>query len=358
MTAAGNPLMKLYGRLALALTLLAFTFSPTPASAEALTVEHGLCHAASGLDTSDAALAARRFSCGGLPAGYHRASLWLQTDPAQVHLARSDLALMVHQSRFDRLAVAFTYADGVTRWQQVRQGDYGSHWRAGGQILFEAPERGVPLASVTMRFDRLASAGLIRARLLPKADAVVQSTGMAVAIGAALTLLLVSGIYSLSLAFAVRRQYLAWQAGWSATMLLWGFIWSQAHLGIVPGLAGTVSAQIATFLACLAIAIATFSAVLAVDRGAVSARLRGTALALGTIVGVVGVPLALIRSESLTQWADVLGLVIVADLLAVAAYLGWAWRRGSVEARDFLAAWCLPMAVLAFIHIVDVDDRV
>ena len=131
MTAAGNPLMKLYGRLALALTLLAFTFSPTPASAEALTVEHGLCHAASGLDTPDAALAARRFSCGGLPTGYHRASLWLRTDPAQVHLARSDLALMVHQSRFDRLAVAFTYADGVTRWQQVRQGDYGSHWRAG-----------------------------------------------------------------------------------------------------------------------------------------------------------------------------------------------------------------------------------
>ena len=358
MTAASNPLMKLYGRLALALSLLAFTLSPASASAEALAVDHGLCHAASGLEAPDATLAARRFSCGGMPTGYHHASLWLQTDPAQIRLARSDLALMVHQSRFDRLAVAFTYVDGVTRWQEVRQGDYGSHWRAGGQILFEAPERGVPLASVTMRFDRLASAGLIRARLLPKADAVVQSTGMAVAIGAALTLLLVSGIYSLSLAVAVRRQYLAWQAAWSATMLLWGFIWSQAHLGIFPGLAGTVSAQVATFLACLAIAIATFSAVLAVDRGVVSARLRGTALALGTIVGVVGVPLALIRSESLTQWADLLGLVIVADLLAVAAYLGWAWRRGSVEARDFLAAWCLPMAVLAFINIVDVDDRV
>jgi diguanylate cyclase (GGDEF)-like protein len=198
----------------------------------------------------------------------------------------------------------------------------------------------------------------MRARLLPKADAVVQSTGMAVAVGAALTLLLVSGIYSLSLAVAVRRQYLAWQAAWSATMLLWGFIWSQAHLGLFPGLAGTVSAQLATFLACLAIAIATFSAVLAVARGLVSARLRGLALALGTIVGIVGIPLAIIRSESLAQWGNLLGLVVVADLIAVAAYLGWAWRRGSVEARDFLAAWCLPMAVLAFIHIVDVDDSV
>ena len=349
---------KLYHRLALALLLLAAVVAPTSASAEALAVERGLCNAVTPLGTPDTDLRARRFSCGDVPAGYHRGSLWLRTDPRHVRLSHGDLSLMVHQSRFDRLAVAFTYADGVTRWQAVRQGDYGSHWRAGGQILFEAPERGVPLASVTLRFDRLASIGLVRARLLSKADAVVQSTGMAVAVGAALTLLLVSGIYSLSLAVAVRRQYLAWQAAWSATMRLWGFIWSQAHLGLFPGLAGTVSAQMGTFFACLAIAIATFSAVLAVAPGLVSARLRGLALVLGTIVGVVGIPLAIIRSESLTQWGDLLGLVIVADLLAVAAYLGWAWRRGSVEARDFLAAWCLPMAVLAFIHIVDVDDGV
>src|SRR3546814_18943663 len=40
----------------------------------------------------------------------------------------------------------------------------------------------------------------------------------------------------------------------------------------------------------------------------------------------------------------------------VALYLGWAWRRGSIEARDFLGAWGLPMAVLAFLHIVDIED--
>src|SRR3546814_8152300 len=40
----------------------------------------------------------------------------------------------------------------------------------------------------------------------------------------------------------------------------------------------------------------------------------------------------------------------------LALYLGWAWRRGSIEARDFLGAWGLPMAVLAFIHIVDIED--
>lgn len=327
---------------------------------KAVTLNGGgaLCHAVSDRALPDGEFGALRFSCAGTPAGYNSGSLWLRTDPARLSLARRDLALLVHQSRFDRLAVAFTYADGQTRWQDVRQGDYGAHWRAGGQILFEAPERGVPLTSVTMRFDGLASFGLLRARLLPKGEAVVQSTGMAVGVGAALTLLLVSGIYSLSLAVAVRRQYLAWQAAWSATMLIWGGLWSQAHLALFPRLAGTVSAQLSTFLACLAIAIATASAVLAIERSVVPRWLRIGALLLGASVGLIGVPLALIRSESLTEWADMLGLIIVADLIAVALCLGWAWRRGSVEARDFLAAWCLPMVVLGFIHIVDVDDSV
>lgn len=356
MTAGRNHPMNLFSRLTLGLTAFVFALSAAPVHAEALKVDRGLCHAEGDVQAPDSSLPAIAFSCTDTPSGYHDRSLWLRTDPDHLASWRNDFVLMVHQSRFDRLAVAFTYADGQVRWQQVRQGDYGSHWRAGGQILFEAPERTVPLTAVTMRFDRLASVGLLRARLIPKTDAVVQSTGMAVAIGAALTLLLVSGIYSLSLAVAVRRQYLAWQAAWSATMLLWGGIWSQAHLGLLPSLAGTVSSQIATFLACIAIAIATASAILAVEPGLVSRRLRLAALLLGAFVAVIGVPLALVRSESLPQWADMLGLIVVADLVAVAAYLGWAWRRGSVEARDFLAAWGLPMAVLALIHVVNVDD--
>src|SRR3546814_7777270 len=52
-------------------------------------------------------------------------------------------------------------------------------------------------------------------------------------------------------------------------MLLWGALWSQAHLALVPAMAGTVTAQTGTFLACFAIAVATASAVTAVERGTV-----------------------------------------------------------------------------------------
>ncbi|RYD40806.1 MAG: diguanylate cyclase, partial [Sphingomonadales bacterium] len=301
-------------------------------------------------------LPALGFSCSGSPAGYQQQSLWLRASHDRLGKRDDDVALMVHQSRFDRLAVAFSYADGATRWQQVRSGDYASYWRAGGQILFEAPERSAPLTAVTMRFDRLSGHQFVHARIVPKAEAGMQSAGMAAAVGAALTLLLVSCIYSLSLAFAVRRQYLAWQAAWSGTMLLWGTLWSQVHLALVPGLAGTVTTQICTFLSCLAIALATISAATAVDRGRAPTWLRTAALICGLGVGIAGIPLALIRDDSLGPLADALGLVVIADLLAVTAYLGWSWRRGSVEARDFLAAWGLPMAMLAFIHIVDVED--
>ncbi|WP_447760827.1 diguanylate cyclase domain-containing protein [Sphingopyxis panaciterrae] len=351
-----DSLQRFWGKFGFALIVLVALCGAPSARAATLQLNQSLCHAVTTAEKGDASLSALAFSCTGTPQGYQQGSLWLRTDLGPSRGTPDGIALMVHHSRFDRLAVAFTFADGAVRWQRVRQGDYGAHWRAGGQILFEAPEHAAPLVAVTMRFDRLAAHELLRARLITKDASRIESTGMAAGVGAALTLLLVSCIYSASLAFAVRRQYLAWQAAWSATMLLWGGIWSQVHLALFPMMAGTVSAQICTFFACLAIAFATASAVTALDRGSVPARLRSATLGLGVIVGLSGIPLALMRSGSLGQWADILGFAVLCDLLAVAICLGWSWRRGSIEARDFTAAWCLPMAMLAFIHLVDVED--
>src|SRR3546814_8567414 len=51
---------------------------------------------------------------------------------------------------------------------------------------------------------------------------------------------------------------------------------------------------------------------------------------------------------------DVLGLLVLADLAAVALILGWAWRRHSPDARDVAMAWSVPMAALGLTQIVDV----
>src|SRR3546814_4212336 len=83
----------------------------------------------------------------------------------------------------------------------------------------------------------------------------------------------------------------------AATMLLWGGLWSQLHLALLPFMAGTVSAQICTFLACLAVAFATTSSVTALDRSGVPAPLRWATLTLGIGVGLAGIP----RSEEHTS---------------------------------------------------------
>src|SRR3546814_18135758 len=104
-----------------------------------------------------------------------------------------------------------------------------------------------------MRFDRRASHELVRARILPKSDAGMQAAGMAAAVGAALTLLLVSTIYSLSLAVAVHRQYLVWQAGWAASMLLLGGRWPPPPPALLPFIVGTVPPHTVTFFSFLAV---------------------------------------------------------------------------------------------------------
>ena len=326
-----------------------------PASAGTLRLNDTLCHAVTPLQQDDTPLPAPRLSCRGSSSGYQQASLWLRADLTRLAVDRGDAVVMLHQSRFDRLVVSFSYADGAVQRQQVGSGGYGSHWRAGGQIAFEAPVRDAPLVAVTMRFDRLASENLLHVRLVTRGEAGAQSAALAAAIGAALMLLLVAILYNLSLAAAVRRQFLAWHGGWAACMLLWGLIWSQLDLLAVPVMAGTLSSQICTFLACLAITLATISVVTSLGRDVLPRAARIATLALGSAVGVFGIPLALVRSAAIDLLGGVASILVLADLLAVAACLAWAWRRGSTEARDFSAAWALPMATLALIQLVDID---
>src|SRR3546814_6190024 len=80
-----------------------------------------------------------------------------------------------------------------------------------------------------MRFDHVASHKLLRMRIVTNAEAGAQSAMLAALIGAALTLLLVGAVYNLSLALAVRRQFLLWHGVWAACVLVWGTIRSEEH---------------------------------------------------------------------------------------------------------------------------------
>ncbi|WP_420142598.1 diguanylate cyclase domain-containing protein [Sphingomonas sp.] len=345
----------IHSRLVVLLIVLTLTGSPwmKPAEARALGFGGELCHAVTADETPPP-----RYQCAGEPEGYQDRHLWLRVDPALLprDAGGGPLTLLIHQTRFERVEVLFRYADHQILRQEAKLGDFASRWRIGGQLLFSAPARPAPLVSVTIHFTHLSSHKLLRIRLFASPAANRDLAIAALLVGASLTLLLAGGIYNLALAVAARRTYLVWHGLWALCVFLWGLVWSQAALIVVPGIAGTVSSQIGTFLACLAVAIATISVMTALA-GALSRRVRIGVIGLGVLVAMLGVPLAILTGPAIMPLANVLAFLTLANLIAVAACMTRAWRRGSIEARDLSKAWAIPMAVLALTMIVDLDTQ-
>ena len=102
-------LATLCGRLAALLGLILLAASASSAQARALDVERDLCHAVTDTTPSDDALHRLRFVCHGAPQDYQGRSLWLRIS-LDARPVQDGLALMLHNSRFDRLAVGFSYA--------------------------------------------------------------------------------------------------------------------------------------------------------------------------------------------------------------------------------------------------------
>ena len=338
------------GRLIAALILAGL---PMQAGAATLRLNHPLCHT---VTANDAAPADTAFSCAGDPAPYQSGTLWLRADLGGIAAARHDPVILIHQTRFNDLTLAFQYADGFTDTQRVARGDFGAHWRIGGQIAFEAPHRDAPLTQVTLGLNRLASVTLLRVRLLDQIAANRDLAIAAVLSGGSITLLLISGIYNLSLAIAVRRQFLAWHSLWAGCMVLWGLFWSQIALIVMPSLAGTSAAQTCTLLACLAITTATISVATALESSLPRWARQGL-IGLGASVAIVGTPASLVLGSSVEIFSVLLSVLSLADLAAVALAIGWSWRGGSGEARALAKSWALPMVMLALTQLFDFSDH-
>jgi len=296
------------------------------------------------------------FLCGGAPEGYQRGSLWLSAGARVLSSGGRTPVLMVHSSRFDRLLVGFRYADGAIVWQDVHSGNFAGHWRLGGQIGFDAPLRDARLTGLVLRFDRLASAEVLRLRLVQAEVSSLQGTALASLIGAALMLLVIGAIYNLALGIAVRRMFPLLQGVWSATLALWGAMWSQLHLFVVPGMAGTLSSQVCTVLGTALITLTALSMISAIAPGDIPRWLRRIAVVLALVVGVLGVPLGLMRAGAIELLANVTGALFFGLVVVMLCCLAVAWRRGSPAARTFAGAWSPPLLVMSLSGYLNLED--
>ncbi|MFZ5748395.1 MAG: diguanylate cyclase [Pseudomonadota bacterium] len=337
--------------LALFLTLTLFGFSGS-ARAEAIRLDSTLCHAVTQAGNAEP----RAFDCSGVePKGYSHATLWLhgRIDGARAGQA---VALLVHQSRFASLAVTFDYADGYRLpVGTVAPGNFGETLRLGGQIAFEAPARAAPVRAVTMRIERLADIEFLRVRALDRDEAGRATSMLGALVGAALTLLAIGALYSVSLAVASRQAFLAWHAGWALSVLAWGAIWSQFAAMQWPALAGSLASQICTALATFACLCATVCAMAPIGDAYLPRAVRRAIIAVGVGTAGVGLWAATIVDERLAAVGSVLGILTLANLLTVFVAVGIAWRRGSQEARDFALAWTPPMIAVGVTQCIDLD---
>ena len=294
--------------------------------------------------------------CGGEAENYQTRSLWLVGGARMIAAAGPEPVLMVHSSRFDRLLVGFRYADGVIAWQDVRAGNYGSHWRLGGQLAFAAPLRDARLVGLVIRADRLAAVEVLRMRMVPAASEEIDEIALAGLIGATLMLLVIGSIYNLALGIAARRLFPVMQGLWSLLMAAWGVLWSQLHLFVAPGMAGTLSAQIATMLALGLLMMTALSLVSALEPGTLPRWLARVVLVLAGLLGLAGLPLSLLRTGDLLSLAFVVSGLFAALVLVIVVCLVVAWRRGSLAARAFAGAWLVPMLAMSLTAFFDLGD--
>ncbi|MBZ6378059.1 hypothetical protein B5C34_01745 [Pacificimonas flava] len=294
-----------------------------------------------------------RFACPADPQDYEVARLWLDAEVLPSDQGKEGTSVLVHQSRFSRLAVRFRYADGRIVQQSVQRGDYGPHWRIGGQLEFTPPYREVPVEQVTLVLDRLEAFGVLRARILTAEDASQQLSLLAVIVGACVSLLFLGALYNALLAIGTRRAFIGWHAAWATAVLLYGVVWS--HLGVVvlPAIAGSLSARLGTLFATAAVAAAMMSVLAIVGRDTAPNWLRWVAK-LGAAGSVAAGLLAVYPPPgTLESLAVTTGVLTLLNLVIAALLAGWGWATGSREARDFLLVWSVSMLALGGLNIVD-----
>ena len=286
--------------------------------------------------------------CSGKPRSYSSRVLWLRVPIAPA--LSQDASLAIQSTRFERLDVYFEYRNGIRKAGSVGRGAYGSNWQVGGQIAFDTDVDNQASAA-WLRIEGLQSYDLLELRMVSQPAAQRQFQLTAFTIGAALALLGIAALFNFGLALSLRQSFFLWHGGWAATVMIWGLVWSQIGLTIIPEMAGTTSNRLATILACLAILLASLATAAAL-RQATPKRARRLLVALGGVVFALGTVSGL-PAANIGRFAIVLGIGTLSCVALATACIAKAWKDGHVEGRYLAISWAIPMATLATTQIVD-----
>lgn len=316
-----------------------------------------LCHAVTETEPVQTPMAAQSYRCTGDPSGYQDRWLWLKHDFSPTEQSAGATSLLIRQTRFAQMIVAFSYADGATHSDRLRSGAFGDRWTVGGHLAFTPPTRSVPVTTVTIGFERLAAHDLLRIHLMETEKQARANAVTAAVVGGALSLLAASFVYNLFLFSGQRQRFIFWHVAWVACMLSWGILWSQLALLLAPRLAGIWSVRLCAVLASGAIASATMFFVSSLEAGKLPAWMRRSLAGLAAAVVLLAIPAVFEPVGYASLLAMLLNSLVLLLVAVMIASVTLAWRRGSRAARSFAQAWTIPALAVTLSTLADIGLR-
>jgi diguanylate cyclase (GGDEF)-like protein len=333
-----------------ALLILLAGLMPRAASAAPVDLHRTACSAALPDGATDDAIARAAYRCG--PGAPTRGSpwLWLRLDPSGLKALPADWAMVVDQTRFDRIAVLTVTPRGASRLvrdpSQLRQ-----HWAPGGMLKFVMAAPGRDVRGLYLGFRNIDDLSLMR-KLVARTD--VSLTGLEVSwlvlIGLFTGTMLSAFLYNLVIHTGRRHTFQRWYLLWVAVSLCYGLVWTNTAALVVPWLIGPTAVRVDLVLVGLMVAACNMFFFAVVEDGVLPRPLIRVGRWLAGAGAVTGV-LATIDHLPPVLTDRLLNYTIAGTAASVAVSCVIAVRRGSRVIWFYLIGWT-PVITMFVVRLV------
>jgi len=311
---------------------------PRAASAAPVDLLRNACSAALPDGASDKAVAFAAYHCGPDAPARGGPWLWLRLDPSALTALPADWALVVDQTRFDRIAVLTVTPRGTSRLvrdpSQLRE-----HWAPGGMLKFVIAPPGRDVRALYLGFRNIDDLSLMR-KVAARADAALTGVevGWLVLIGLFTGTLLSAFLYNLVIHTGRRHAFQRWYLLWVAVSLCYGLVWTSTAALVVPWLIGPTAVRVDLVLVGLMVAACNMFFFAVVEDGVLPRPLIRGGRWLAGAGAVTGV-LATIDGLPPVLTDRLLNYTIAGTAVSVAVSCIIAVRRGSRVIWFYMIGW-------------------
>ncbi|WP_310496582.1 EAL domain-containing protein [Sandarakinorhabdus sp.] len=243
------------------------------------------------------------------------------------------------------MRIAIVHSGGTTVIIR-RAGELGGNWAMGNLLRFSVPVAGKDVRAISINFQGLDSAGLLRCvEAMSPAELQSHNGRWTALVGVVFGILICALAYNAFLLTWSNTVFQRIYVGWVAASLVYLLVWTGALNAIWPGLAGPATVRIYyPAIGILGMCSLAFLQTLMED-GVVPRWLARTSLFVITALAVTSIAagLDMLLPASATDLA--FNLVLIGHIVVALAILGFAFVRNSRSVWFYLVGWAPPLVV-------------